>query len=118
MVNLIDTHFTLSGLAPNITYYWRVVAKDEYGLTTNSDIWEMTTGNTPSDLTVSGLTTSPAGGMTADSSVTLTATIAGQTPIPEINETNNRLETILSAIAGILPPELVDSFPPGNGVTH
>lgn len=36
--------YTLSGLASNTTYYWKVVALDNKGGKTKSDIWSFTTG--------------------------------------------------------------------------
>jgi hypothetical protein len=71
------------------TYYWKVIAKDSGGLTTEGALWHFTTNGDPPDLVVTGLTTTPAGGMQANGWVSLTATITniGSGPVVDSFDT-------------------------------
>lgn len=41
--NVIVTSYQLSGLSRNLKYYWKIVAKDNYGGVTSGDWWSFTT---------------------------------------------------------------------------
>ncbi|HDO19872.1 MAG TPA: peptidase S8, partial [Thermoplasmatales archaeon] len=41
--NLSTTHYNPPVLDYNTTYYWRVIARDSYGLTTEGELWAFTT---------------------------------------------------------------------------
>ncbi len=44
LLNGGSSEYTITGLAPYTTYYWKVLAMDNKGGKTNSDIWSFTTG--------------------------------------------------------------------------
>ena len=43
-----DTNYSLKNLEPGTTYYWKVIAKDETGLKSESPIWSFSTSHLPS----------------------------------------------------------------------
>ncbi len=165
---LNEATYTMPGLTRGATYYWQVTAKDAGGLSTAGAVWRFTTDGDPPDLTVSDLSSTPAGGITPNSWVTLTATITnnGSGPVvdsfftefsansavigsvttndimasgasiqvahnwyytggdpslevatdssdsvTETIESNNQLQTVLSAVADIIAPSLTSHSP-------
>ena len=73
--DLTQASHTKVGLDPGITYYWNVVAKDDKGAATTGPVWSFTTDGDPPDLTISQVTTSPAGNLQLGQSVTFNAQI-------------------------------------------
>ena len=73
--DLTQVSHTKAGLDAGVTYYWNVVAKDDKGAATTGPVWSFTTDGDPPDLTVSQVTTSPAGNLQAGQSVTFIAQI-------------------------------------------
>lgn len=73
--NLSITRYHLSELSRGITYYWKIVAKDNHGLETEGPIWRFTAEGDPPDLIVSNLATTPAGNLQTGQNVTLTAQV-------------------------------------------
>ncbi|MFZ1983256.1 MAG: Ig-like domain-containing protein, partial [Desulfatitalea sp.] len=64
-----------TGILPNTTYFWQVVARDNFGAQTTGPIWQFTTANPQPDLVVSNVTWTPASGITAGQTVSFTATV-------------------------------------------
>lgn len=58
--NTLDTTVIFSDLSDNTTYYWKVVAKDNQGNSTESDTWSFST-STIQTYTLSGIVTSEFG---------------------------------------------------------
>jgi hypothetical protein len=87
--SLDDPYYLNTDLSRGTTYFWQVVSKDSGGLSTAGPTWQFTTTGDPPDLTVSELTTTPAGGMESNSTVTLTATItnSGSGPVVDSFDT-------------------------------
>ncbi|MFZ1984000.1 MAG: CARDB domain-containing protein, partial [Desulfatitalea sp.] len=94
--------YTTGALLRGKTYFWKVVARDSGGLETAGPVWRFTTAGDPPDLVVSSLTTSPAGGMRANSNVILIAQItnAGNGPVVDGFSTEFKVNgTVIGSIA-------------------
>jgi phosphatidylserine/phosphatidylglycerophosphate/cardiolipin synthase-like enzyme len=67
--------FQISGLAPNTTYYWKIVSKTMTYLTANGPVWSFTTGGTTATSGATVTSVSPASGSsTGGTLVTITGT--------------------------------------------
>jgi parallel beta-helix repeat protein len=73
--NITGATYKMTDLQRGLTYYWKVIARDNRGLQTEGPVWRFTAMGDIPDLIVAGLTTAPAGHLQPGQSVTLTAQI-------------------------------------------
>jgi hypothetical protein len=52
--NLTESKYIPSGLSYNTNYYWKVVARDNHGITTEGSVWSFTTSSAPTPTPPSG----------------------------------------------------------------
>ena len=80
--NISTCSFTKEGLESGKTYFWKIVANDDGGLSTPGPIWSFTTAGSSPDLVISDISWTPAT-LHGGDNVTFTATITnnGQGPL-------------------------------------
>jgi parallel beta-helix repeat protein len=104
---LNDATYTMTGLGRGTTCYWQVTAKDNVGLSKTGDVWQFTTNGDPPDLTVSELTTTPAGGMQLNSTVTLFATITNSGSGPVVDSFSSQFSADGSVIGTVTTDQII-----------
>ncbi|MDA8139619.1 MAG: right-handed parallel beta-helix repeat-containing protein, partial [Desulfobacteraceae bacterium] len=72
-INLAGTTYTMTDLQRGVTYFWKVVARDNHGLQAEGPIWRFTALGDNPDLIIGGLTTTPPGHLQSGQIVTLIA---------------------------------------------
>ena len=63
-IEVYGSQYDLGTLAPNVTYYWRVIAIDNHGASAQSPVWSFTTSETPNTSPNQPSNPEPANGVT------------------------------------------------------
>jgi archaellum component FlaG (FlaF/FlaG flagellin family) len=79
------TTYTKDPVDQGLTYHWQIMAKDDKGAQTAGPIWHFTADGDPPDLTISHVTTDPAGNLQSGQSVTFTATVQNSGSGPAVD---------------------------------
>ncbi len=80
------TQHLMTDLSPGVSYFWKIVAKDNQGLETAGPVWRWTSDGDPPDLIISNLSLDPGGNIQIGQSVTVTAQIdnIGNGPVVDL----------------------------------